>query len=198
MTSRLWLALAAMAALSAPALASPSLTNGNEAPALPAWVAFCKVEPGECRIDPLEPQVVRATPELLELLDGVNVYVNRTISPVTDLAHRGVLDVWEFPTDRMGDCEDFQLLKRRYLAEAGVPRRAMPMTVVLDERGEGHAVLTVRTDEGDLILDNKSYAVKRWDETGYAYVKREAETATGWAFLEDVPDRAMVAAASRP
>ena len=67
------------------------------------------------------------------------------------------------------------------------------MTVVLDEIGDGHAVLTVRTDRGDLILDNKTYAVKRWDETGYSFIKREAETATGWAFVEDPP--AKVAAA---
>ena len=29
------------------------------------------------------------------------------------------------------------------------------MTVVIDEQGEGHAVLMVRTDRGDFILDNK-------------------------------------------
>ena len=194
MMVRLGMAMAIVAGLSAPAFASPSLAALKEAPALPAWVRFCAKEPAECRFDPAEPQVVPSTPELLELLNAVNVFVNRTITPITDLAHRGVVDLWEFPKDQMGDCEDFQLLKRRYLAGAGIPRRAMLMTVVLDERGEGHAVLTVRTDKGDLVLDNKSFAVKGWKETGYAFVKREAETATGWGFLEEVPDRAMVAA----
>jgi predicted transglutaminase-like cysteine proteinase len=137
--------------------------------------------------------VVAVTPELIELISAVNVHVNRTIAPATDLAHRGVLDVWELPSDGRGDCEDYQLLKRKYLVEAGVPRRAMPMTVVLDEVGDGHAVLTIRTTRGDLILDNKTYAVKRWDETGYAFVKREAETATGWGFVEEPPAQVATA-----
>ena len=84
-------------------------------------------------------------------------------------------------------------MKRKYLVEAGVPRRAMPMTVVLDEVGDGHAVLTIRTTSGDLILDNKTDAVKRWDETGYAFVKREAETSTGWVIRRG--NAAQVAAA---
>jgi len=194
MMVRLGMAMAIVAGLSAPACASPSLAAVKEARALPAWVRFGAKDPAECRTEPAEPQVVASTPDLLDLLDAVNAYVNRTVTPITDIAHRGVVDLWEFPKDRQGDCEDFQLQKRRYLAEAGVPRRAMLMTVVLDERGEGHAVLTVRTDKGDLILDNKTFAVKGWKETGYAFVKREAETATGWGFLEEVPDRAVVAA----
>jgi len=62
----------------------------------------------------------------------------------------------------MGDCEDYQLLKRKLLVEAGLPRRAMRMTVVIDDIDEGHALLTVRTDAGDLILDNKVDAVLPW------------------------------------
>lgn len=195
MMGRLWMALAIMVGLSAPASASPSLAAFKEAPALPAWVRFCAKEPAECRVDPAEPEVVASTPELLDLLNAVNVYVNRTVRPITDIAHRGVVDLWEYPKDQQGDCEDFQLLKRRYLAQAGIPRRAMPMTVVLDERGEGHAVLTIRTDKGDLILDNKNFSVKSWKDTGYAFVKREAETATGWGFVEEASEKAVVAAA---
>jgi predicted transglutaminase-like cysteine proteinase len=137
---------------------------------------------------------VAGTPELLELIDAVNRYVNGTIIPVRDMESRGVLDLWEFPTDGMGDCEDIQLLKRKYLVEAGVPHRALPMTVVVDELGEGHAVLTVRTETEDLILDNKRTEVRRWDHTGYVFVKREAATSTGWAFVEQPPERPLVAA----
>ena len=124
-----------------------------------------------------------------------NRYVNRTILPVTDKDHWGVIDRWGFPVDAMGDCEDIQLLKRRYLVAAGVPRRALPMTVVLDETGEGHAVLTVRTHGEDLILDNKTSDVKSWDRTAYTYIKREGETRTGWVFLEAKPMPVITAAA---
>ena len=186
MTGRLSLAVCAALALTAPAFASPALVAGKSAPPLPAWTAYCAKNPAECRIDRREPETVAATPELIDLIEAVNAYVNRTVVPIADLAHRGVVDVWELPSDGKGDCEDFQLLKRKFLIAAGLPRRALPMTVVLDEIGDGHAVLTVRTDRGDLILDNK---------TCYSFVKREAETATGWAFVEDPP--AKVAAAGQ-
>ena len=69
------------------------------------------------------------------------------------------------------------------LVEAGLPRRAMRMTVVIDERGEGHAVLMVRTDRGDFILDNKTSAVLPWNQTGYVFVKREGQDGMTWASL---------------
>ena len=48
------------------------------------------------------------------------------------------------------------LLKRRMLMQAGWPREALLITVVRDKKGEGHAVLTVKTDKGDFILDNQA------------------------------------------
>ena len=194
MSGRCILALVATLALMPPAAASPSLIAAREAPPVAAWTAFCARQPAECR-PAGGPDQVAQTADLLELVDAVNAFVNRTVSPVTDAAQHGVVDLWQFPTAWRGDCEDYQLLKRRYLVEAGVPRRALPMTVVIDELGQGHAVLTVRTDKGDLILDNKTFLVKRWDETNYTFVKREADTATGWGFVEDRPEKAVVAAA---
>ena len=41
-------------------------------------------------------------------------------------------DRWDLPTTGYGDCEDMQLLKRKLLAERGLPRRAMRMTVVIN------------------------------------------------------------------
>ena len=103
--------------------------------------------------------------------------------PVTDQDHWGVADRWDYPDNGMGDCEDIQLLKRRVLIEAGLPRRALRMTVVIDELGAGHAVLMVRTDRGDYILDNKRAAVLSWQETGYRYVKREGSESAAWVWL---------------
>jgi len=197
MAGRLGTAFILLTLLSVPANASPLLVNRAEAPPLAAWSVFCGEQPTECTVDPSQPETVAGTPELLELADAVNRYVNHTILPVRDIDYRGVIDRWEYPVDGMGDCEDIQLLKRKYLVEAGVPHRALPMTVVLDEHGEGHAVLTVRTQAEDLILDNKTNEIRRWDQTGYAFVKREASTASGWAFVEAMPDRPIIAAAAR-
>ena len=104
----------------------------------------------QCAVDASEPEVIPLGSETLELIVAVNRYVNRLIAPRRDIDHSGRIDHWDFPADGEGDCEDYQLLKRRMLVEAGLPRRAMRMTVVIDETGEGHAVLTIRTAKGDL------------------------------------------------
>ena len=60
------------------------------------------------------------------------------------------------------------------------------ITVVRKSDGEGHAVLTVRTDKGDFVLDNLAAAVKLWDVTGYRYLKRQASDHTGrWVSIRD-------------
>lgn len=147
------------------------------------WVRFCERHPDECRVDPSEPAVATMTAQLWRAIVLTNRRVNARIKPKTDTAHWGVVDSWDFPDDGYGDCEDYQLLKRKLLAEQGVPRRAMRMTVVIDDQGEGHAVLMVRTDRGDFILDNKINAVLAWNQTGYVFVKREGQEDAAWASL---------------
>jgi predicted transglutaminase-like cysteine proteinase len=121
--------------------------------------------------------------------------VNSRIRPITDQAHWGVVDRWDFPDDGFGDCEDYQLLKRRMLAERGLPRRALLMTVVIDETNAGHAVLTVRTDQGDFILDNKTDAIRPWRRTGYSFIKRAGQDGQTWVSLEGRDGAAQVATA---
>ena len=77
------------------------------------------------------------------------------------------------PTDA-GDCEDYLLLKKRYLEGLDFPAAALLITVVLDEKNEGHAVLTVTTDEGDFILDNRRNEIRRWADVDYTYLKRQS------------------------
>jgi predicted transglutaminase-like cysteine proteinase len=149
---------------------------------IPGASAFCAELPDECRFDPSEPERIVLTPEIFALIERVNLAVNREIEPVSDASHWGVADQWNYPNDERGDCEDFQLEKRRRLVVAGLPRRALLMTVVLNG-DEGHAVLTVRTNQGDYILDNLSPAVLGWQETDYWYVKRE-DGAGGWVTLD--------------
>ena len=169
-----------LAALPGP---SAGLTPGAEARPILAWTEFCQTYPGECAFDRAEPARIALTPALWNLIVGVNRRVNRQIRPMTDQEHWGRPDRWDLAEDGAGDCEDFQLLKRRMLAEAGLPRRAMRMTVVIDEKGEGHAVLTLITDRGDFVLDNKTSAVLPWHETGYVFIKREAQDALAWVSL---------------
>jgi len=151
-----------------------------------AWTRFCNRAPEECAVDLAEPATVTMTADTWRTIMSVNRRVNSRIRPMTDKAHWGVVDSWDFPRDGAGDCEDYQLLKRRMLVERGLPRRAMRMTVVIDELNEGHAVLMIRTDRGDYILDNKTSAVLPWEQTGYVYVKREGQDSTAWVSLGGV------------
>jgi predicted transglutaminase-like cysteine proteinase len=150
---------------------------------IPAWVKFCEQFASECALDPTEPTEIQLTQQNWNTIVSVNRRVNTQIKPITDKEHWGLVDRWEFPDDGMGDCEDYQLLKRRMLAEHGIPRRAMRMTVVIDELGEGHAVLMIRTDRGDYILDNKTSAILPWEQTGYVFVKRESQNGSAWVAL---------------
>ncbi len=147
------------------------------------WANFCQRFLRECAIDASEPATIQLTPEGLQTIVRVNRYVNGSITAVTDMEHWGVADRWDFAEDGYGDCEDYQLLKRKRLVEAGFPHRAMRMTVVIDEKGAGHAVLMVRTDRGDIILDNRHNTVLPWRQTGYTYVKREGDESSAWASL---------------
>jgi predicted transglutaminase-like cysteine proteinase len=147
------------------------------------WVKFCEQFPAECAVNTAEPAIAQLDTATWNTIVAINRRVNARIKPITDKEHWNIVDRWEFPDDGMGDCEDYQLLKRRMLVERGLPRRAMRMTVVIDELGEGHAVLMVRTDRGDFILDNKTSAVLPWNQTGYVFVKRESQEAVAWVSL---------------
>ena len=158
------------------------VADGNAQPTA-AWSEFCERSPGECAINPAEPATVKLDESLWNAIVAINKHVNASVSPQEDLAHWGVIDRWDYPDDGSGDCEDYQLLKRRLLVEAGLSRRALRMVVVLDEWGQGHAVLAARTDRGDFILDNKKDAVLPWHQTGYVYIKSEGDRTQAWIWL---------------
>ena len=46
---------------------------------------------------------------------------------------------------------------------------ALLVTVVRNQKNQGHAVLTVTTDKGDYVLDNQNKNVLLWSETGYRF-----------------------------
>lgn len=165
-----------------PARSEPLAALGTANP-IPGWTAFCKANERDCAVDVSQQEVIRLTPQAWKAVVQVNRQVNAMLEPMTDADHWGVSDRWDLPQDGAGDCEDYQLLKRRLLVEAGLPARALRMTVVVDETGEGHAVLMARTDRGDFILDNKHNGVLPWHQTGYTFVKREGSHGSAWVSL---------------
>ena len=56
----------------------------------------------------------------------------------------------------------------------------------------GHAVLTVRTNRGDFVLDNLTTKVMLWKDTPYTYLKRQSARHAGhWVSIE-MPDQTVV------
>ncbi|MFT0891688.1 transglutaminase-like cysteine peptidase [Pseudochelatococcus sp. G4_1912] len=159
------------------------------------WEDFCQKYPTTCQLRDNRPGSVKLNAETWALILQINTSVNTTISPLSDEEHWGIAESWDYPEDGFGDCEDYALQKRRLLHEAGLPLAALMMTVVRDLDNAGHAVLTVRTDRGDFILDNKRNRVLLWSETGYSYVKRQANlNPNRWVSLGTTPPAIATAA----
>lgn len=149
---------------------------------------FCQKYVAECNVRSKLTAPPRVTEYGWKLVREINASVNNSIIAMTDQEIYGRDEVWEYPTTA-GDCEDYVLLKRKMLIENGFSVSDLLITVVRKPDGEGHAVLTLRTTEGDFILDNLSDEVKLWTDTQYTYLKRQASFNSGrWVSIEDGRD----------
>lgn len=161
------------------------------------YVTFCREHQADCRPGRRFADRIQLTAAKFREIEEVNTAVNTTVAPITDLELYGKAEVWAYPTANKGDCEDYVLQKRRLLIERGFPESTLLITVVRDENNEGHAVLTIRTDSGDFVLDNKRREVVRWADTPYTFVKRQSEkNPLVWISLlppESAPQTAMSA-----
>lgn len=146
---------------------------------------LCQDLPGECRQTTAKQGPVQLTRKLWAAMVDVNNTVNTMVTPETDMEIWGKEEVWSYP-DRVGDCEDYVLEKRRELMQRGVPAGALLITVVRQKNGDGHAVLTVHTSNGDYILDNLEPRIVAWDETDYTFLKRQSVRNSGtWVAIDD-------------
>lgn len=170
----------------APAWAAAPMATGGLTSQPIGHYEFCQANPDECSIRPQDQAPARMTGALWKLLVSVNVGVNEAVKPMSDLENYGKEEFWAYPDNGFGDCEDYVLEKRRTLMRKGISLADLLITVVRKPDGEGHAVLTVRTDRGDFILDNLTDVVRPWDETGYRFLKRQASDHTGhWVTIRE-------------
>ena len=150
------------------------------------WVEFCVEYDPECKTKASAPRDVVLSTEAWKDLQRINLWVNSHVKPMTDMDHWGVVERWNYPDDGYGDCEDYALQKRKMLMQAGWPREALLMTVVRDKNGDGHAILTAKTDKGEYILDNQTDDILLWADTGYRFVKRQSQSDPNvWVSLGD-------------
>jgi predicted transglutaminase-like cysteine proteinase len=176
------LVLATMIARAPAAGEAPYLAVGAITQPPVGWSEFCGRQHEDhriredCAAEPVDPRDIVLTPQAWHDLVRVNQRVNAMVKPMADHEQWGVVEKWDYPDTGYGDCEDYVLLKRRLLIDAGWPRSALLITVVRDRQGDGHAVLTVRTDRGEFILDNQNEDVLPWAKTGYRFVKRQSQS----------------------
>ncbi|MBE0579798.1 MAG: transglutaminase-like cysteine peptidase [Devosia sp.] len=156
---------------------------------------FCNSRPDECRANANPVAMVSLTEGLWQQLLSINAGVNQHVVPVTDQDLYQVAEFWTYPNG-YGDCEDYALAKRRELVNAGWPPSTLLMAVVKQANGEGHAVLMVRTDRGDLVLDNQVGSVDLWSQTPYKFIKRQSQADAGqWVDMIDTRDIVVATAA---
>ncbi len=150
------------------------------------FIQFCRTNMPDCVGTAEAPPIMVLTKARWDELLAVNTEVNTRVIPTTDLDNYGVPEWWAYPDNGRGDCEDYALEKRRQLMQHGWPVGTLLMTVVRDQNNDGHAVLTVRTDRGDLILDNQNPQVLIWSKTPYQYIKRQSPVdVSHWESIED-------------
>lgn len=192
--SKVLFTLALSISFSNVAYADPLMNIGGEAWAPVGHIEFCKLKPDECGATE-EAAPLHLSKDALALLNQVNQFYNKAIKPASDQEVYGRDEVWSYPQEiadthtYLGDCEDYVLAKRRGLMESAIAASSLLITVVKDEHGEGHAVLTVRTDEGDFILDNRKDEIVRWDTTNYTFLKRQSISNAGqWVSILNEPN----------
>lgn len=185
-------ALAIMVAFTAPATAAnvdfsnPAFAQVTGPTSIPVGHAeFCKTRPDECGAYPQVAEATELTEERWAQLVSINNKINSTVIPMTDQDYYKVAEFWTYP-DTYGDCEDYVLAKRRELIANGWNPSTLFIAVVRQRSGDGHAVLMVRTDRGDLVLDNLVGTIDVWADTPYQYLKRQSQANAGdWVGISD-------------
>ena len=151
--------------------ASVPLPDTHERAITPlAYIDFCMRRPDQCAADPGPRTVLALDAAMWQRLKTVNHTVNTAIAPEEDQTHYGRNEFWTIPTDGHGDCEDYALTKRKELLDAGLPASALRLAVVYSIKTALHAVLTVSTDKGDLVLDNVTDAIVAWNATDFTWI----------------------------
>jgi predicted transglutaminase-like cysteine proteinase len=151
------------------------LQMGRQAPALSGQVEFCKRLPDTCFRQTKEYAPLRVDAAFMEELKAENLLFNTMIAPAEDKEQYGEDEYWNFPDDGKGDCEDYVLAKmKRFHEKFGVPLNNMSIVHVEttpDRKDVGrHAILALRTSDGDYLFDNLTDDVVFPYQTSYRFV----------------------------
>lgn len=107
------------------------------------------------------------------MLRDVNHLVNRRVLQVNDIDLFGEPEHWQRAgtgPNAAGDCEDIAIEKRFELIAAGFPKDNLFFALAYIPTIGLHTVLVARTGKGDVVLDNRTGAIRRWNATPYTWL----------------------------
>jgi len=166
------LVVAAAALAGAGLFSLPAVAGKAHAPL--GYQLMCLRTPAECQGGGASQ--VAMTSAVMATIKQVNKAVNNAIVPHND----GSVDVWN-ANAVSGDCEDYVMAKRRALIKAGLPPSALRIAFVRIRSGEGHAILVVKTDKGDIVLDNLNRSIRPLSQSGYRIVSISGANPETWS-----------------
>jgi predicted transglutaminase-like cysteine proteinase len=151
-----------------------------------AFTQFCLKYPSDCKPQRLLFGDVRV--ELNKMrwseLENINRNVNSSIRPERN--EDGLAgEKWLLSPVR-GDCNDYAVTKRHQLITRGWPARTVLLSEVVTVSGEHHLVTVIRTDSGDLVLDNLTDQIKPWSRTPYRWLRIQTpKNPNYWASISE-------------
>lgn len=153
-----------------------SMIEGAHRAAPRAYYRMCERQPALCALDQhraSEP-AAQMTEPLWRMVLTVNEEINDRVEERDDLRLFGVSDFWT-AAQRFGDCEDYVIAKKQTLVARGIAPENLLYAVSRNRWDAGyHAVLILRTTDGDYVLDNMRDRVLPWEDTRYDFVMRQA------------------------
>ena len=111
--------------------------------------------------------------QLMAMARVVNALINTSISYRSDAMVWNMEERWVLPISsegvRYGDCEDYALEKRAALLAAGAPAERIRLATAWSPGTGVHAVLILRLEAGDYVLDNTTPHILTVGETVYEW-----------------------------
>ena len=151
-----------------------------------AFTQFCLKYPSDCKSGRLllEGDRIELNDTRRSELETVNRTVNSSIRPERN--ENGLAGEKWLLSPLRGDCNDYAVTKRHQLIARGWPTRTVLLSEVVTVSGEHHLVTVVRTDSGDLVLDNLTDQIKPWSRTPYRWLRIQTpKNPNYWASISE-------------
>lgn len=169
------------------AAATSWLADGEDVTAPPGYLQLCSRSPEACSRAADDQDFALVSAATLSQLEKFNQKVNISIRYVPDWAQFGRADEWYIATFA-GNCEDISLAKRSALIQAGWPAAALWLAIAIVPGGQSHVVLVLRSDWGDIVLDNRTGSLKLWHQADLQFLARQVPgDPTHWRRLRPNP-----------